>query len=200
MDRQLVVFAGKPDGSIELVDRRVYPEAHIFIREAGNREPLTWSVAGEIDAHPDSWEDALKISGCDNLTVYADVVRGGNEDVVDINHSRNCSVFINDAHPRGNFVLTCKGESDNITLTVYRQRGHGKEVDYDYGNHSDQGDGTTKNSRLSVKGVLDGGPAVVRVLRATTPQLDGGPFKFAFPNPKPKWFHDLVVWFLNLFQ
>lgn len=199
-DRQLVAFAGEPNGKITLVDWRQPPgQNHKVLRGAGNFTPITENV-GDIDADPALWEDALKVSGCANLTVYAGIVRGGSEDCLDVNHSRHCAVFMEDAYPRGNFILTCKGESDDITVTVARQHGHANEVDYDYGNHSDQGNGTTTRSRLSIKAIMDGQPALVRVLRATAPGLDGGPFKWAFPKPFPKWFHNFCVWLLNLFQ
>jgi hypothetical protein len=198
-DRQLVAFAGETNGKITLVDwRQPAGHNHRVIREAGDVTPLTEHV-GDIDADPAQWEDALKVSGCINLTVTANVVRGGREDVLDVNHSRNCTVIIEDAYPRGNFVSTIKGESDGITFIVKRQHGHGKDVDYDLGNHSDQGDGNTRN--VLIQADAFGEPVTVRTLRyAGKPQLKGGPFRYVFPWPQPKWLHDLCVWVLNLLQ
>jgi len=154
-DRQLVAFAGTPDGQITFIDWRQKPGYnHTVIRAAGDHTPIEWSV-GDIDADPALWEDALKVSGCDYLTVHAGVVKGGNEDVLDVNHSRHVVVNIEDAYPRGKYVSTQKGASDDITVNVRRQHGHGKEVDYDYGNHSDQGDGYTTNCKLNVEAVYE---------------------------------------------
>jgi hypothetical protein len=196
-DRQLVAFAGQPNGRIALVDWRQQPN-HRVIRGAGDFTPITVTV-GDIDADPAQWEDALKISGCTNLTVFAGVVRGGREDCVDVMRSRHCAVFIEDAYPRGKYVSTQKGESHDITLTIQRQHGHGSEVDHDYGNRADNDNGQTTNCRLSVKALLAEGAALVRVLRATAPGLDGGPFVWAFPSPFA-WYHGLVVWLLNRLQ
>lgn len=196
-DRQLVAFAGEPNGKITLVDWR-QPPNHRVIRGAADITPITATV-GDIDADPARWEDALKVSGCINLTVFAGVVRGGNEDCVDVMRSRHCAVFIEDAYPRGKYVSTQKGESHDITLTIQRQHGHGSEVDHDYGNKADNENGLTTDCKLSVKAAY-GAPVLVRVLRATKPSLDGGPFKWAFPSPYPSWLHRLIIWLLDIFQ
>lgn len=163
-DRQLVVFSGRPDGSIELVDRRQQPEVHTLLREPGNRALIIHNV-GTIDADPAQWEDALKVSGCDALTVLADAVHGGNEDVVDVHFSRDCTVIIGDAHPRGKYVATIKGKSERVALIVERQHGHGRETDYDFGNFSDTHNERTTGCSLSAR-VVDGSAAKVRLLEA----------------------------------
>lgn len=197
-DRQLVAFAGEPNGKITLVDWRQPPgQNHRVIRNEGNFTPITESV-GDIDADPTQWEDALKVSGCVNLTVNAGVVQGGSEDVLDVMRSKHVQVFIEDAHPRGKYVSTQKGESHDITLTIQRQHGHGTEVDHDYGNRADRENGNTTDCKLSVNAAY-GAPVIVRVLRATKPSLDGGPFKWAFPSPTA-WYHGLIIWLLDIFQ
>ncbi len=198
-DRQLVAFSGQPDGSILFVDRRVTPEIQVLIRHPGDFTPITHNV-GDIDADPAQWEDALKVSGCINLTVNAGVVRGGNEDVLDANRSRNVFVNIEDAYPRGRFCSTQKGASDGIHLTIKRQHGHGKEVDHDYGNNAPGTNGYTKNCSLSV-GWVNTGKVVVRLLRCNSVALAGGAaFRYAFPWPSPKWLHNVVIWILNRIQ
>lgn len=196
-DRQLVAFAGKPDGSIELVDNRQPPgHTNQMLRQAGNYAPISHDV-GDIRFPNGEWSDALKVSGCINLSVRAGVVEGGTEDVLDVNHSQKCAVSIEEAYPRGKYVLTCKGASQDITVTVRRQHGHGKEVDYDLGNHSDQGNGTTRNTGISANAF--GEQISVRVLRSDKPRLDGGPFRWAFPRPDA-WYHPIVIRILNLVQ
>ena len=195
-DRQLVAFAGEPNGKITFIDWRQPPgQNHRVIRLAGDFTPTTQFLTGEINADPSLWSDALKVSGCTNLTVYAGVVRGGSEDVLDVMRSTNCSILMEEAYPRGKYVSTQKGESDGVTLTIYRQHGHGTEVDHDYGNHADKENGDTTNSRLSVKEA--DGTVLVRVLQATKPMLDGGPFKWAFPSPTA-WYHGICIFFFRL--
>lgn len=198
-DKQLVSFAGRPDGSILFIDwRQPAGHNHKVIRQPGDWTIITHSV-GDIDADPKVWQDALKVSGCANLAVVAGVVRGGSEDVLDVMRSRNCDIAINDAYPRGRFVSTQKGASDGITLTIARQHGHGSEVDHDYGNNAPGHNGTTKNCRLSVGSVSDNKPVVVRGLRSDVPMVSGAPHRFTFPKPG-SWLHGIVVWFLNKFQ
>lgn len=197
-DRQLVAFAGEPNGKITLVDWRQPPgQNHRVIREEGDFTPIEHDV-GDIRFPKGEWSDALKVSGCINLTVLAGVVEGGTEDVLDVMRSRHCAINIEDAYPRGKYVSTQKGESLDITLTIQRQHGHGTEVDHDYGNRADNENGQTTDCKLSVKAVLDG-TALVRILRATAPGLDGGPFRWAFPRPDA-WYHPIVIWILNLLQ
>ncbi len=195
-DQNLVSFYGYPDGKIELVDLRQPPgHTNQILRESGF-EWLDYNVGDIIIGLPE-WSDALKVSGCVNLIVRANTITGGKEDVVDVNHSQHVKIYIEDALVRGKYCSTQKGASTDITLDIKRQHGHGTEVDHDYGNHSDQGDGNTTDCKLAVTA---GGETIkVRVLRATPPGLLGGPFKWAFPNPF-SWYHSIAVWVLNIFQ
>ncbi len=194
-DQNLVSFYGYPDGKIELVDLRQPPgHTNQIIREPGF-EWLDYTI-GDI-GQESGISDALKVSGCVNLTVHAFEVHGGLEDVVDVNHSHHVKVYIEDAYPHGKFVSTQKGASTDITLDIKRQHGHGTEIDHDYGNHSDQGDGNTTDCKLAV--TAGGEKIKVRVLRADPPGLLGGPFKWAFPDPFA-WYHSIAIWILNVFQ
>lgn len=193
-DRNLVSYAGQPDGHLELVDLRQPPGyTNTVLRKKDDFTHITHEI-GDVIADA-NWSDAIKLSGAINLTVNAGTVKGGAEDVLDVNHSRSCWISIEDAYPGGKYVSTQKGDSDGITLTIYHQHGHGTEVDHDYGNRSDQGNGNTINSRLSVKQA--DGAVSVRVLQATKPALDGVAFTWAFPSPTA-WWHDLATFFFRL--
>lgn len=197
-DKILVAFAGEPNGKITLVDWRQPPgQNHKVLREDGDHTPIEWSV-GDIKFVEGTQSDALKVSGCHNLKVFAGIVEGGTEDVLDVNHSKDCEIYIEDAYPRGKYVSTQKGASHNITVHIDRQHGHGTETDHDYGNNSDQGNGKTTGCALIAKEV-NYSPIMVRVLRATLPNLAGGPFKWSFPSPF-RWYHKICIWFLNLVQ
>lgn len=211
-DNILVAFAGKPDGSIELVDWRMPPGlTHRSLRKAGDFSKISHEVGDLLDlsVHPDHPEqykftdkechDALKVSGCINLFVDAGRVRGGLEDVLDVNHSTSCKVRMKGALPRGRFLLTCKGESKDISIEIERREGTALEVEYDLGNNSDQGNGTTTGIQISEQSSTSAEVSRVRCLRASKPKLLGGPFKIVFPKPGT-WYHGLVVWLLNLVQ
>lgn len=87
--------------------------------------------------------DTLKISGCRRLIVKAKKVVGGKEDVLDINHSHQCEVRIEEAVPRGRFVGTTKGGSSDILVVVGKVTGRAKETEFDFGNWSDQSNAKT---------------------------------------------------------
>ena len=196
-DRTLVSFYGYPDGKIELVDNRQPPgHTNKIIRKSDDWTPLEYSV-GSIVFPVGERDDSLKLSGCVNLTVHAEKVEGGGEDVLDVMRSKHCKVFIQDAYPRGKYVTTQKGASEDIGVTIYRQHGHGKEVDHDYGNHADKDNGYTKDCYLSAR--PDTGEATVRVLQAEAPALNAnaGPYRYVWPKPG-RW-HSLAVFFFRLF-
>lgn len=199
-DRNLVSYCGQPNGLIVLVDYR-QPEGHTntVIRQENDTSAISHNI-GDILSPEGHWDDALKVSGCYNLTVYAGRVEGGVEDVLDVNHSAFCHIHIEEAVPRGKYCTTQKGASAGISVDIIRQTGHGTEVDHDYGNHSDQNDADTTMSMLHVGSQADGdGPLVVRVLRATRPAIDGVAYEFAFPKPGA-WYHSLCIKILNLIQ
>jgi hypothetical protein len=210
-DNILVAFSGRPDGYIQLIDwRKPAGQVHRDLRPAGSFTPISFSLGDirDLATHPDTppaeaftdaqCDDSLKVSGCINLTAYAGYVKGGREDVMDVNHSVDCFLHLSVAEPKGKYVTTQKGGSQGLKVFISKQVGHGSEVDHDYGNHSDQGNGYTKDCELTVSEVTQGN-ATVRVLRGTMPQLHSGPFKVVFPKPN-SWYHSIVIWFLNRFQ
>lgn len=205
-DNNLVSFAGYDDGRIELFDQRFDPPLGRELRSAGSWEHLDYRIEGEVDADPSIHSDAIKFSNAVNLTVRVGVVKGGKEDVWDCNRlSKNCHLLIEDAYPRGRFVSTIKGESDGVTITIARLHGHGKEVDFDLGNnapaneHTPTLNGDTKNVAISIGQCDD--EATVRCLRYKgSPTLRGGPFRYVFPCPKPKWLHDVFMCALDIIQ
>lgn len=190
-DKQLVAFAGKPTGEIILVDwRQPEGQTHRILRKDGDLTYLTHTLAGVIDG--EGYHDALKVSGCVNLQVIAGTVRGGSEDVVDINHSDTCRVSIQEALPTGRYVATIKGGSKNIQLVVAKQIGHGRETDYDLGNWSDQGHERTTNVTIGVWST-NSEPIKVRVLHAHRPETFGCRFEVSVRYKGVfHWFMDLL--------
>lgn len=145
-----------------------------FLSFAGER-PLGVKIVGDLVPPDDGkpWSDVLKLSNSANGSVRAGHVVGGAEDCVDVNN--HCAFLTIEAalwEPRGDYLATIKGGSRNITLrgTV---RGHGKVVDVDLGNVSDQSDDVTGPIELDL--VHEGGePITVRMLNAVTPKFANG--------------------------
>lgn len=165
-DRNQVSFNQRADGAIT--------RNGIVIFEPGTpRAERVWHE-GDIFPSDSGIADSLKVSGVTGLTIHVGTLRGGVEDCFDVNN--RCSdieLHIARAEPKGRYVGTIKGESDNIRVNVEVQAGHGREADYDYGNRSQQAKGRTKNCTLRV-GAADG-PVSVRVLHAWRPALTAGP-------------------------
>lgn len=170
-DLNYVSLSGQPDGELWLVDYRRPPAETIhLLRNKGDLTPLTYR-AGDIKApQGKGWTDALKLSGAVNLTVAVDELEGGYEDCVDINHSHNVAVEVQRATPHGKFVLTCKGGSTDVKLSIAEQHGHGTETDLDLGNWADQWSAKTGPVSLYSK-TTDGSAVRVRRLNAEHPEL-----------------------------
>jgi hypothetical protein len=117
--------------------------------------------------------DLLKISGCVRLRVIVDCLYASSclEDAIDINHSHDIEVLVNDLFAAKNYCATIKGGSTNIRIVVARQHGHGGETDYDLGNFSDQSNARTTGVSLHIN-TEDRSPVRVRVLSADKPKLE----------------------------
>lgn len=190
-DNNLVSIAGNPTGELFLTDLRTrVPGVPIKIREAGDLRRIRFDL-GEILGDR-NYSDSLKLSGAENVDVFADYIRGGIEDVVDINHSHNCSVTIQKAESEGKYVSTIKGGSSNITLVINEQLNHGSEVDHDLGNKSQQSRAKTTGISITSR-LTDGSAATSRVLNADRPKYFGGPWKI-------KEYPAIVIWFLKLIR
>jgi len=114
--------------------------------------------------------DALKITDSSYGMIRVGHIIGGKEDCVDVNnHTSGVRVICDLYEPRGDYVITCKGGSSNIVFEGF-VRGHGRVVDVDLGNVSDQSDDLTTGIRLNL--VHEAGePITVRVLGADNPAL-----------------------------
>jgi hypothetical protein len=115
--------------------------------------------------------DTLKFtSRLTNFTVYLNTVYGGREDCVDVNnHSENLHIYAKLWVPQGKYLATIKGGSKFITLGG-KVRGHGKEVDVDIGNISDQSTKPTGPVYLNLTHEK-GEPITVRVLNGEKPKF-----------------------------
>lgn len=140
-----------------------------YISYAGER-PMGHKMLGDILPPDLSFADALKITDCADGSVTARRVFGGLEDCCDINNKcSDISVIADEWVSRGKYVCTVKGGSKNITLAGVIAV-HGREVDIDLGNRSDQSDNPTRNVTLNFT-TLDGSKVTVRVLNAERPHL-----------------------------
>lgn len=140
------------------------------------------------------YSDALKISGVRRLKVICDVLDGRacQEDAVDINHSEDVQLVVNQFHPGYTFAATIKGSSKNIELAVGRYYGNGRETGIDLGNFSDQGNEKTTGVKLAIRPEI-GSKVKVRVLTADKPQLDvPANYDVEYCKVVTKWFYPLM--------
>lgn len=139
--------------------------------------------------------DALKVTDSADGHIRVEHIIGGREDCVDINnHAAHVLVECPLLEPRGDYVATIKGGSDDIVLrgTV---RGHGKIVDVDIGNISDQSDDITRCVALHLIHEA-GDPITIRILGAENPiLLNSSTQKYVITFAIPKPFRGLFLKF-----
>lgn len=139
------------------------------------------------------YSDAVKCSNVKDVFIKECVIIGGKEDVLDCNrYSENISLFQCMLVPTGLFVATIKGGSKNVSFVDCSIDGHGKEVDIDLGNWSDQSEEKATGVLISNCNTMDGSPIRVRVLNADKPVILNCNIEYAFPHPDA-WYHDLCV-------
>lgn len=130
--------------------------------------------------------DTLKVTDSADGVIFVNRVVGGKEDCLDVNnHAENIIIGTPDTvwEPKGKFAWTVKGGSRKITINGVL-KGHGKEVDLDLGNWSDQSSKPTTQIVLNVRS-YDGSPITYRVLNADKPRfLVGVKVKNKFTLPK----------------
>jgi len=146
-----------------------------------------------------SASEAIKCTSyLENFTGIFGRVVGGYEDCADINnHSKNIHLKADLWVPTGKFGFTVKGESSGVTLEG-PLKNHGTEVDVDFGNWSDQGNGYTFDNTLNLW-MLDGSKVRVRCLAGYKPTIvpGSGPYEYIFPKPNT-WYHNIAVWFFQV--
>lgn len=145
--------------------------AAVNLYETSNGLTLHYDV---IDGR--GFAEGLKItSQAQDITVFANKIIGGYEDCVDINNRcKNITVVANEWEPRGKYLATDKGGSENVKLKG-KLLAHGTEVDVDGGNYSDQSHKTTEGISLELQ-AWDGSPVTYRSLDAKSWHLAGGPY------------------------
>lgn len=143
--------------------------------------PLGRRLIGDLIPPDGTYSDTLKVTDCADGELYAGHVVGGKEDCCDINnHTSNVRVAAELWEPRGDYGFTIKGGSTNITVAG-RYRGHGKVVDVDAGNISDQSDDITGPIYLCLDHELGPQePITVRILGAMRPVLLNPSQKYVF--------------------
>lgn len=193
-DNNFFVISGDDAGNIWVNDHKRFDAS-----EPGIRELSIGSVQPPLGPNGETiWSDALKISGIRRLKVAADALDGRacKEDAVDINHTEDFELTVNMLHPGQRYCGTIKGESKTCSVTVKKQVGHAKEVDYDYGNKEDKRNGYTTGQTLNVT-TEDRSTTTVRCLQADAPMLKSGPYRYVFPAPNA-WYHSIAVFFFRL--
>lgn len=168
---------------------------HAWAGPEHNGLTVDWTDKVLIDGSDGKVTDCLKFtSHLQDFTGFFPNVRGGLEDCADLNNEVN-NVRLKAAswQSGGKFCFTIKGGASNVTIEGPITN-HGKEVDVDLGNWSDQSKKKTTGVYLNLT-TPDHSPIIVRVLQADEPTFapGSGPYKYAFPSPKNP-LHGFFVW------
>lgn len=141
-----------------------------------------------------AFSDTLKFSKVEYAKAQSCVIWGCKEDCIDMNRYCN-NIIVEDCVliPSGKFGVTIKGGTRNVVLRDVTFHGHGKEVDIDIGNWSDQSAEMTTGITLSNVKSDDGRPVVVRVLWGDDPNVIGGN---VLVKKYPLW----MVWIYRLLR
>lgn len=102
-------------------------------------------------ADPKAWNDTMKVWRCNECTFDRFGILGAKEDCIDVGQqTSNCNFIDTLVEPTGQYVVTCKGGSNNNVFYGLILRGHGRDVDFEFGNwHS-------YNFERSAGNVIDG--------------------------------------------
>lgn len=165
-------------------------DSHIlFIGSSTINDPVLNHITAE-NVDGSNCSETIKCSNGSNgtISVFGKAI-GGYEDVLDVNRGNNCSFFIHEAVATGRTVATVKGNFCNIFTKINDVIQHGKEVDFDIGNHSDQAPRVYidrgKSCIISVDRAV-GNYITVRVLNAELPDIvvsSDIKVKYLFPWP-----------------
>lgn len=102
--------------------------------------------------------DKLKSSNSHNGSIFADEVVGGKEDCADVNNESSNLFFSSKSWNSGGlYIFTVKGGSSNISYAGFIDI-HGKIVDLDIDNYSDQKHRPSKNIDCTQLRTRDGSP------------------------------------------
>lgn len=86
-------------------------------------------------ADPSEWNDTMKVWRCKGCTFDRFDVLGSTEDCLDVGQDTQQCLFDSfTVTPTGQYVVTCKGGSNGNIFRGWRLRGHGKDVDFEFGN------------------------------------------------------------------
>lgn len=147
--------------------------------------------------------DTLKGSRLRKVRLYGHSVDGrlAGEDGVDFNDCDDWELYLDHLWPGRKYCGTIKGGSRNFKIAVGCQHGHGGEVDWDFGNFSDQGNAFTTGGQLTTV-AEDGSDVTVRLLSADPVQLNPASQMFEVTKLNQGWFYILFNFlkdFLRLF-
>ena len=198
-DRNYLVFAGDGRGRIEMSVGDAPPVLLFAADEPGIR---SFRVPGRIAKPSDRRvSDLVKFSGITRFRVHFDALDGTGceEDTIDANRQcRDLEIVVDDLWSAKKYCGTVKGESQNVAIKVAKQHGHGGEVDWDYGNFSDQGNRPTTGCSLEVW-TADELLVTVRLLSADPVRYLNAPAqRYKTTRRNQGWFYPVYNFFKDL--
>lgn len=178
-DKNLFSFNGLPNGNIWLNGQILFwgKDRTLGVRRSYHLD-LNGIVVNKNIA------DTVKISGVEDfILTITGVVDGGYEDCIDINNNakRVTIDVIDGLQGNGRYCITCKGNSDDITITGVVLK-HADYVDVALGEHSDQSIERSDRIKLFISSA-DGQPVTWWRFNAMTPELHRGPWKCILKVP-----------------
>ena len=145
--------------------------------------------------------DALKGSRLRRVRLYGHSVDGrlASEDGGDFNDCEDWELHLDHLWPGRKYCGTIKGGSKNFKVVIGCQHGHGGEVDWDFGNFSDQGNRYTTGGELTTI-TEDGTDVTVRLLSADPVRLGPPSQVFEVTKLNQGWFYALFNFLKDLLR
>jgi len=110
-------------------------------------------------ADPTQWNDTMKVWKCFGCVFDRFDILGAREDCIDVGQKTNNCVFSDSlVEPTGQYVVTCKGESNNNLFTGLILRRHGRDVDFEFGNWHSYAFGLSTGNTIHACRAEDGKP------------------------------------------
>lgn len=106
------------------------------------------------------WEDTMKTFQCENCAFIDALIKGGDEDCLDVGTHCNLNQFarFGCSADGGKYIVTLKSHSENNTFVYFHVYEHGSECDIQLGNWSDQDNGSNSGNVFTDWTSEDGKP------------------------------------------
>jgi len=110
-------------------------------------------------AVPSDWNDTMKVHRCEGSVFDRFDVLGGREDCLDVGRETNDCLFQDFVvEPTGQYLVTCKGDSNRNVFLNWLVVRHGKDVDFEFGNWHSYNFEPSRDNVIKGCRTVDGSP------------------------------------------